>query len=132
MDEQQIGDEGCGGVARLGEVVLADQQQDPDQEGKLHEQREKMNGIDTRQAQPEETTGAAPCGGFEVLQMDMGNDETAEDEEEFDYQIAGFHEGEIRDPETAVRSEEHTYELQSLMRISYCVFCLHKHTQRSK
>src|SRR3546814_5687097 len=26
-----------------------------------------------------------------------------------------------------VRSEEHTSELQSLMRISYAVFCLHKH-----
>src|SRR3546814_9021381 len=26
----------------------------------------------------------------------------------------------------AVRSEEHTYELQSLMRISYAVFCLKK------
>src|SRR3546814_9898520 len=26
-------------------------------------------------------------------------------------------------------SEEHTYDLQSLMRISYAVFCLNKHTQ---
>src|SRR3546814_10563226 len=33
------------------------------------------------------------------------------------------------------RSEEHTYELQSLMRISYAVFCLkkkHNHTNKSK
>src|SRR3546814_5521257 len=29
----------------------------------------------------------------------------------------------------AVRSEEHTSELQSLMRISYAVFCLKKKTQ---
>src|SRR3546814_10306803 len=29
-----------------------------------------------------------------------------------------------------VRSEEHTSELQSLMRISYAVFCLNKKTQR--
>src|SRR3546814_4218066 len=29
---------------------------------------------------------------------------------------------------TAVRSEEHTSELQSLMRISYAVFCLKKKT----
>src|SRR3546814_1632307 len=29
-------------------------------------------------------------------------------------------------PEEAVRSEEHTSELQSLMRISYAVFCLKK------
>src|SRR3546814_6417191 len=28
-----------------------------------------------------------------------------------------------------LRSEEHTYELQSLMRISYAVFCLKKKTQ---
>src|SRR3546814_7629927 len=31
-----------------------------------------------------------------------------------------------------VRSEEHTYELQSLMRISYAVFCLKKKTQQHK
>src|SRR3546814_7377407 len=30
-----------------------------------------------------------------------------------------------------VRSEEHTSELQSLMRISYAVFCLKKKTQRT-
>src|SRR3546814_10202071 len=29
-----------------------------------------------------------------------------------------------------LRSEEHTSELQSLMRISYAVFCLNKQTQR--
>src|SRR3546814_8192423 len=31
---------------------------------------------------------------------------------------------------TEVRSEEHTSELQSLMRISYAVFCLKKKTQK--
>src|SRR3546814_2841103 len=30
------------------------------------------------------------------------------------------------------RSEEHTYELQSLMRISYAVFCLNKQIQNNK
>src|SRR3546814_8997736 len=30
------------------------------------------------------------------------------------------------------RSEEHTSELQSLMRISYAVFCLKKKTQKNK
>src|SRR3546814_3251490 len=30
------------------------------------------------------------------------------------------------------RSEEHTYELQSLMRISYAVFCLKKKTRNTK
>src|SRR3546814_1746607 len=32
----------------------------------------------------------------------------------------------------AVRSEEHTSELQSLMRISYAVFCLKKNTTNNK
>src|SRR3546814_3187341 len=32
----------------------------------------------------------------------------------------------------AARSEEHTSELQSLMRISYAVFCLKKNTKHSK
>src|SRR3546814_1935952 len=31
---------------------------------------------------------------------------------------------------SVVRSEEHTYELQSLMRISYAVFCLKKKKQK--
>src|SRR3546814_4858338 len=34
----------------------------------------------------------------------------------------------IADPAKARRSEEHTSELQSLMRISYAVFCLKKKT----
>src|SRR3546814_9458053 len=34
--------------------------------------------------------------------------------------------------EFAGRSEEHTSELQSLMRISYAVFCLKKQTQRKR
>src|SRR3546814_7577034 len=32
----------------------------------------------------------------------------------------------------AIRSEEHTSELQSLMRISYAVFCLKKKTKHTK
>src|SRR3546814_3938181 len=39
----------------------------------------------------------------------------------------GGEEGEI-----TVRSEEHTSELQSLMRISYAVFCLKKKKQQNK
>src|SRR3546814_1351578 len=35
-------------------------------------------------------------------------------------------------PPTAVRSEEHTSELQSLMRISYAVFCLKKKKQNQQ
>src|SRR3546814_2564458 len=35
-------------------------------------------------------------------------------------------------PELPIRSEEHTSELQSLMRISYAVFCLKKKNNRNK
>src|SRR3546814_1323396 len=35
----------------------------------------------------------------------------------------------IQSPEAIGRSEEHTSELQSLMRISYAVFCLTKHSR---
>src|SRR3546814_3299949 len=41
--------------------------------------------------------------------------------------VARLH-GWIDDPEIDCRSEEHTSELQSLMRISYAVFCLKKKT----
>src|SRR3546814_3954722 len=39
-----------------------------------------------------------------------------------------FHDGTIAAELAALRSEEHTSELQSLMRISYAVFCLKKKT----
>src|SRR3546814_9347819 len=38
----------------------------------------------------------------------------------------------IVDEDADVRSEEHTSELQSLMRISYAVFCLKKNKRRKK
>src|SRR3546814_1890729 len=37
-----------------------------------------------------------------------------------------------RVPSCKARSEEHTSELQSLMRISYAVFCLKKKTNKNK
>src|SRR3546814_2266636 len=37
----------------------------------------------------------------------------------------------LRDAQGADRSEEHTSELQSLMRISYAVFCLKKKTKQT-
>src|SRR3546814_3300705 len=37
-----------------------------------------------------------------------------------------------RSPRASARSEEHTSELQSLMRISYAVFCLKKKTKSIK
>src|SRR3546814_6473228 len=41
-------------------------------------------------------------------------------------------EGRVKSKSVAVRSEEHTSELQSLMRISYAVFCLKKKTKKYK
>src|SRR3546814_1753354 len=38
----------------------------------------------------------------------------------------------VNDYESNLRSEEHTSELQSLMRISYAVFCLKKKTNQHK
>src|SRR3546814_1777354 len=35
-------------------------------------------------------------------------------------------------PPSVIRSEEHTFELQSLMRISYAVFCLKKKKKHTK
>src|SRR3546814_1079705 len=40
--------------------------------------------------------------------------------------------GELEEGRLAGRSEEHTSELQSLMRISYAVFCLQKKKQHKK
>src|SRR3546814_10324247 len=40
-------------------------------------------------------------------------------------------EEEAQEPERLIRSEEHTSELQSLMRISYAVFCLKKKPTRT-
>src|SRR3546814_10249240 len=39
--------------------------------------------------------------------------------------------GVVAEPQPGSRSEEHTSELQSLMRISYAVFCLKKKNQPS-
>src|SRR3546814_5244015 len=51
--------------------------------------------------------------------------------------VSAVHDGivgdrEVRHVEEVARSEEHTSELQSLMRISYAVFCLKKKKQDTK
>src|SRR3546814_6876313 len=38
----------------------------------------------------------------------------------------------VDDPRRIIRSEEHTSELQSLMRISYAVFCLKKKKNKNR
>src|SRR3546814_10005984 len=51
--------------------------------------------------------------------------------EELVQTIVEVHRQDLRQPIVRpVRSEEHTSELQSLMRISYAVFCLKKKTKR--
>src|SRR3546814_6516845 len=54
----------------------------------------------------------------------FGLPETRGGERNWDYRYTW-----IRDASFTVRSEEHTSELQSLMRISYAVFCLTKKTK---
>src|SRR3546814_2019218 len=69
------------------------------------------------------------AGGGVGVEAQAGNDQ----------QVAGQHaeglgDGDLRLGEEAVevRSEEHTSELQSLMRISYAVFCLKKKNNKKQ
>src|SRR3546814_3413733 len=59
-------------------------------------------------------------GGGAGAAQDMGADPVA---------AKAWGQGQVRDPP---RSEEHTSELQSLMRISYAVFCLKKKNKETK
>src|SRR3546814_8188279 len=69
-----------------------------------------------------------------VLRIDFGEPEDDLEEiewEEFfeifdDANLAFLHQDETGDGDESRRSEENTSELQSLMRISYAVFCLKK------
>src|SRR3546814_1792671 len=51
--------------------------------------------------------------------------------ERYDWKLVGKREIYIPYANFRIRSEEHTSELQSLMRISYAVFCLKKKTQNT-
>src|SRR3546814_3138259 len=62
-----------------------------------------------------------PCGEFRIGQARHGGDLVRVETRPFARQIKPAVAGE--------RSEEHTSELQSLMRISYAVFCLKKKKQ---
>src|SRR3546814_3448541 len=59
--------------------------------------------------------------------LEKGEEISASAKELADQAITGMNESKARLDE--IRSEEHTSELQSLMRISYAVFCLKKKTQ---
>src|SRR3546814_2436938 len=72
----------------------------------------------------EETIGFTPCGKHlfgRCLAEDI-----------LDRPEQGFSDIRIMLREDLERSEEHTSELQSLMRISYAVFCLKKKTNKHK
>src|SRR3546814_9468574 len=70
---------------------------------------------------------------FSTAREALTQGEVADHGEAWDYYGAGsWLQGEYDgDPENLDRSEEHTSELQSLMRISYAVFCL-KTTKHQK
>src|SRR3546814_3984444 len=85
-------------------------------------------------AAPVAVAAAAPAGGG-------GAAEAAEEQDEFDVILTAAGDKKIQvikevraltnlGLKEAKRSEEHTSELQSLMRISYAVFCLKKKKQK--
>src|SRR3546814_8148585 len=90
-------------------------------------------GRDYRGQMSIQITSAFDGGNIRVLSI---TDDTAELEIETDHQsdfyqwfyfrVAGGDAATMRIPNAGGRSEEHTSELQSLMRISYAVFCLNK------
>src|SRR3546814_2588265 len=100
-----------------------------------------------RRGSPPQVRQAAllPALRVEVLRIEPGLEGglglgplAVEDREPRSVAVAALGDGGLA--EDALRSEEHTSELQSLMRISYAVFCLkkkkkiiqHHHTQLSK
>src|SRR3546814_4046363 len=73
--------------------------------------RRPIAGRDRRHSHRRPTRGPTPCAGSTVRDLLA--------------HVVGLTEA-FRQAATKERSEEHTSELQSLMRISYAVFCLHK------
>src|SRR3546814_1673045 len=67
--------------------------------------------------------------GIRIGTVDLGISDTSVDEAIKGYRCLGVHGG-SREGSCGSRSEEHTSELQSLMRISYAVFCLKKKTHK--
>src|SRR3546814_10390566 len=75
---------------------------------------------------------AAPGGGGRVADGDVGRPiclGLAHDGPELEHRRAHPRRSSARHHRPVRRSEEHTSELQSLMRISYAAFCLKKNTQ---
>src|SRR3546814_1287387 len=70
---------------------------------------------------------------YEMRISDWSSDVCSSDLRRFDVRISKYKIEELPQCPTIARfrSEEHTSELQSLMRISYAVFCLKKKKQRA-
>src|SRR3546814_4408187 len=70
------------------------------------------------------------CG--QILRLDLGNDRLSivyQGTKAIDVDRVEVVANNVGNPAFSLRSEEHTSELQSLMRISYAVFCLIKKKQ---
>src|SRR3546814_1554665 len=69
----------------------------------------------------------AQAGNYNVSVIDQaGSDHVANVAQYSNGNVSGVYQTGVANSATVVRSEEHTSELQSLMRISYAVFCLNK------
>src|SRR3546814_5926179 len=93
---------------------------------KLQDQRERTGEIPGLRSRYHRTTAPA--------ELEMNNALEFEEPERLAQRrarhlVAREHVFLLRQPVTDFRSEEHTSELQSLMRISYAVFCLQKTTK---
>src|SRR3546814_4713643 len=75
----------------------------------------------------QEWNAPAPCGEIGIAQPQAEQQEQAVRSDEADRRAKLRKHAEAR-----FRSEEHTSELQSLMRISYAVFCLKKKKKTTK
>src|SRR3546814_9790057 len=79
----------------------------------------------------------APAGSFQPVRVrsredrDQGRHQVGR-RADFQRRGPGGQRGERERQEQGLRSEEHTSELQSLMRISYAVFCLKKKKKNKK
>src|SRR3546814_10065878 len=87
--------------------------------------------------------GRAEMGRFERRRRDLAAPDVADAERGDDHRADGARAGDRRHSDRGARgevqlacefarSEEHTSELQSLMRISYAVFCLKKKKTKNK
>src|SRR3546814_4700355 len=70
---------------------------------------------------------------FEIgMKNSLFNDKLSLNLTGFYYDYKNYQVSQIRDRTAVNRSEEHTSELQSLMRISYAVFCLNKQKNNTR